>query len=214
MPLFSIIVPTYNRASLLLETMESVRLQPFEDYELIVVDDGSTDDTPSLLARAADSGRWANKLRVFSQANAGPGAARNLALEHARGEYCVFLDSDDLLFPWSLSVIAETIEWAERPSVILGTEVRYATHEEFAAVRCETPRRVRWPDLYSTRRLGPTGTLVAKTHLITAVGGFATGTFIGEDHDLMLRLGRAKSGPYRSARHLWLSSSRRASQLR
>lgn len=199
MPLFSIIVPTYNCGALLLEAMESVRSQPFEDYELIIVDDGSTDETPAILAREAASDRWAGRLHIFSQANAGPGAARNLALQHARGEYCVFLDGDDLLFSWSLSVIAETITWADRPSVIIGREVRFTTREEFAAVERETLNRVRWPDFYRLAKFGPTGTLVAKTGLIAAAGGFATGTFVGEDGDLMLRLGTAPNAVHITA---------------
>ncbi len=65
MPLFSIIVPTFNFPALTLEALESVRLQPVDDYELIVVDDGSTDDTPALLAREAASEHWGGRLRVL-----------------------------------------------------------------------------------------------------------------------------------------------------
>lgn len=191
MPLFSIIVPTFNRSTLTLEALESVRSQPFEDYELIVVDDGSTDDTAAILAREESSGRWRGKLRVFRQANSGPGPARNLALQNARGEYCVFLDSDDLLFSWSLSLLAETIAWADRPSIIIGRDLAFDTLEKFAALPRTQTQRTRWPDLYALARLGPTGTLVAQTHLITDAGGFAPERIVGDDADLMLRLGTA-----------------------
>src|SRR5947209_3635107 len=99
MPLLSVIIPTHDRATLLAEAIASVRTQEFNDYELIVVDDGSTDDTSAILARlAADEPSL--KLRVFQQAHAEQGAARNRGIAEAHGKYCVFLDSDDLLFPW------------------------------------------------------------------------------------------------------------------
>ena len=191
MPLLSIIIPTYNRSALLLETLESVRPQAFADFEVIVVDDGSTDDTRAVLAGEAAHEHWSGKLRVYRQDNRGPGAARNLGIQHASGEYCFFLDSDDLLFPWSLSVVAEAIVGGDRPSVLMGREVRFNTPEEHTGVQNEPLKTTRWPDLYTLGRLGPTGTLVARTELIRSVGGFMTELCVGEDADLMLRLGTA-----------------------
>ncbi|MBI5647604.1 MAG: glycosyltransferase family 2 protein [Ignavibacteriae bacterium] len=91
-PLVSVILPTYNRAALLPRAIDSVRGQSLTDWELIVVDDGGTDDTPAVLARyQAMDGR----IRAFRQENAGPAAARNAGFVLARGAYIAFLDSDD-----------------------------------------------------------------------------------------------------------------------
>lgn len=93
-PLFSVVVPTYNRRDTIVAAVESALQQTVRDIELIVVDDGSTDDTLGLLAAIPDP-----RLRVIVQANAGAAAARNRGIEEARGKYVAFLDSDDRFFP-------------------------------------------------------------------------------------------------------------------
>src|SRR5436309_9355229 len=95
-PMFSVIVPTFNRASLLRQALDSVLAQTFAEYELIVVDDGSTDDTANVVAS------YGSRVYFLQQANRGPGAARNLGAAGAKGEYLAFLDSDDLFLTWSL----------------------------------------------------------------------------------------------------------------
>src|SRR3712207_2443148 len=116
--LFSVVIPVYNRAALVGATLDSVLGQEFEgEFEVVVVDDGSTDETPAVLAR------YGERVRVLRQENAGPGAARNLGIRTARGEYVAFLDSDDLWFPWTLSTYAEIIESCARPSFVAGTGV-------------------------------------------------------------------------------------------
>jgi glycosyltransferase involved in cell wall biosynthesis len=188
-PLLTIITPVYNRAEFLQTTLDSVATQAFSDYEIIVVDDGSTDDTPVVLARESASDRWQGRLRVFSQTNAGPGAARNVALDHARGEYCMFLDSDDLLFPWSLSLIAEVIASEGRPPIVIGRQVSFTTSQEHLAVVRERTDLQRLPDLFSIGYVGATGTLIVQTKAIKAVGGFIKDRIVGEDAELMIRLG-------------------------
>ncbi len=98
MPTVSVIIPTHNRADLILESIHSVFAQTYPDYELIVVDDGSTDNTREMLQPLGDQGR----IRYVYQANAGAAAARNRGLEMARGKYVCFLDSDDLFLPAKL----------------------------------------------------------------------------------------------------------------
>lgn len=88
-PLVSVIVPTYNRAWILAEAVDSVLNQEYTDFELIVVDDGSTDETPQLLAAYGDD------LTVIRQPNRGVSAARNAGIRAAAGELIAFLDSDD-----------------------------------------------------------------------------------------------------------------------
>lgn len=98
-PTVSIITPAFNAARFLPEQLAAVQAQTWRDYEHIVVDDGSTDATPGLLAADSASDE---RLRVLHQANAGAHAARNAALAAAQGRYIAFLDADDLWLPAKL----------------------------------------------------------------------------------------------------------------
>ena len=102
--LASIIIPTFNRAALLDEALASAHAQTYRPIEILVVDDGSTDDTPAVLARWQDKlrGDPAISLRTFRQANSGVSSALNLGLIESAGEFIQFLDSDDILFPEKL----------------------------------------------------------------------------------------------------------------
>lgn len=101
---FSIIVPIYNVSSFLAECLESVARQSFRDYELVCVDDGSTDDSFAIAKRYVDGNdRW----RLIHQENQGLGGARNTGLQHATGDYVLFLDSDDRLRPDSLRILSD-----------------------------------------------------------------------------------------------------------
>lgn len=94
MPLVSIIVPVFNAASTIEETVQSVRIQSLSNFELISVDDGSVDTSPILLDNMAKSDV---RVKVIHQKNSGPGVSRNVGIAAARGKYILFLDSDDLL---------------------------------------------------------------------------------------------------------------------
>ena len=94
--LVSVIIPTYNRWPMLGEAVESVLAQTMSDYELIVVDDGSTDETPRRLRE------YGARLTVLTQSRSGVSAARNLGARRASGKYLAFLDSDDLWHPRKL----------------------------------------------------------------------------------------------------------------
>jgi glycosyltransferase involved in cell wall biosynthesis len=89
MPLISVIIPTYNRARFVVKAIDSVLNQKFTDYEIIVIDDGSTDDTQTVLVP------YSNNIRYIYQENAGVSAARNTGIKKASGEWISFLDSDD-----------------------------------------------------------------------------------------------------------------------
>ena len=112
--LVSVIIPTYNRAALVLETLSSVAAQGWRPIELIVVDDGSTDDTLARL-RAWQRLEPTVDLRIVSQANRGPAAARNAGLRHARGEYLYFIDSDDLIWPEAIETLMARLVETGRP---------------------------------------------------------------------------------------------------
>ena len=89
-PFFSVVIPTYNRGGVLLLAIQSVIQQTFDQWELIVVDDGSKDDTKSVVSAITDK-----RVKYFYQENKGRSAARNAGIEIALGEYIAFLDSDD-----------------------------------------------------------------------------------------------------------------------
>ncbi len=101
-PFFSIITPTYNRASFLEEMSASVAAQTFQDYEHIIVDDGSTDGTEELIKRLMETH---SKIVYIKQENKGRSIARNVGIEAAKGEYICFLDSDDVWLPTHLEVL-------------------------------------------------------------------------------------------------------------
>ena len=95
-PLVSVIIPAFNRGYCLANTLRSVLAQTFTDFEIIVVDDGSTDDT------AAVARSFGDRVRLVSQKNCGPAAARNAGIRSARGRWIAFQDSDDLWHPKKL----------------------------------------------------------------------------------------------------------------
>ena len=109
----SIILPTYNRATFLDDAFASIAAQEHTNWDLIVVDDGSTDDTPAVLNRLVAS--CPRPVRVVRQDNAGAYAARNTGLDHARGGAVAFFDSDDLWLPHHLSRCAGAL--ARHPEV-------------------------------------------------------------------------------------------------
>ena len=104
--MISVVLPTYNRSATLPRAIESVLAQTLEDWELLVVDDGSTDDTDLILARYDDS-----RVHVLThEVNRGVTAAKNTGLDHVRGEWFVMLDSDDEMVPDALQTLISTAE--------------------------------------------------------------------------------------------------------
>src|SRR5690349_3602213 len=98
MPKVSVIIPTYNRAQFIARAVDSVLEQTYKDFEIIVIDDGSSDNTQEILKA------YEGKIRYVYQQNKGISAARNRGIQEAKGEYIAFLDSDDVWKPEKLSV--------------------------------------------------------------------------------------------------------------
>src|SRR6201996_1909393 len=99
-PFFSVVIPVYNRAARLAAAIASVRAQSFQDFEIVVVDDGSKDNPRAVVDRLDDC-----RIRFIRQMNAGGGAARNTGIEHAQGRFVAFLDSDDVFLPGHLEAM-------------------------------------------------------------------------------------------------------------
>ena len=100
----SVIIPTYNRAHLVSEAINSVLNQTYQDFEIIVVDDGSTDETCEKLRPYQD------KIKYVYVKNGGAAYARNVGMKIARGKYIAFLDSDDLYYPYKIELQADFLD--------------------------------------------------------------------------------------------------------
>lgn len=111
--LVSVVIPVYNRASLVGKTIESVLMQEHGSFELLIIDDGSTDDTKSVVESFRDE-----RIRYIYQPNSERGAARNNGIRHATGYYITFLDSDDYLYPFHLSKFLDAIRRDGEPEVV------------------------------------------------------------------------------------------------
>ena len=189
-PAVSVIIPTYNRSALLLETLGSVFAQTFADYEVIVVDDGSPDDTQAVLAPLVAEGR----VRSLTQANGGLSAARNTGLAEARGEFVAWIDDDDL---WPADKLAvQVAALRARPAAVM----HYGASEKFGALR-----RPPWPAAGAPD--GPAyeafvrgnwilsiGAALVRTAAARAAGAFDADIPAIEDWDFYLRL--AKLGEF------------------
>lgn len=190
MPLLSVIIPVYNREALVGRTIESALRQDISDYEVIVVDDGSTDRSAQV------AGRYDGQVQLVRQANAGEGAARNAGVRLARGKYVAFLDSDDLWFPWTLRVFVDVINAHHSPSLILGRPTLFRDEAELAEVN-GPGRHIsrRFQDLYTRLCqgglwLGAGGTVIRRD-VIMRIGGHHTKRFNAPDTDLLLKAGTA-----------------------
>ncbi len=118
MPFFSVIIPTYNRADIIKETILSVKNQQFTDWECIVVDDGSTDETRDVVGEMADAD---SRIVYVHQKNAERSAARNRGISLAKGDYLCFLDSDDYYLNSHLTKLYNNIVKGNQPEALLFT---------------------------------------------------------------------------------------------
>jgi glycosyltransferase involved in cell wall biosynthesis len=116
-PAVSVVLPVYNQEKLLARAIESVFAQTFSDWELIVIDDGSTDRSRQI----AES--FGSRVQVLTQANSGPYVARNLALSRAQGEFVAFIDSDDIWLPHRLESQLTLIQSKQNVGLVFGDAV-------------------------------------------------------------------------------------------
>jgi glycosyltransferase involved in cell wall biosynthesis len=187
-PFFSVVIPAYNRAELLRASLESALAQTFADFEVLVVDDGSTDDTGSVAAG------YGERVRFFRQPNRGPGAARNLGISLARGEFIAFLDSDDLWFPWTLQNFRQLAKQDSKPGFMIGSLTNFCEVADLSSVReAETVFREHSDYLAAAQspdfELLTCSSVCVRRNELLRTQGFASRNMNGEDSDLWLRLG-------------------------
>jgi glycosyltransferase involved in cell wall biosynthesis len=164
-PFISVIIPTFNRVALLKETVQSVRNQTFRDFELIVVNDGSSDGTAQWLDGQPD-------LRVFTQENRGIAASRNKGAAAARGLWLAFLDHDDLWAPEKLEAQAAFVK--ANPDVAL-----VAVRHERLGKKCHEPTDPLWikGDLLVkefSESFIHTSSVMIRADVFEEIGGFPT----------------------------------------
>jgi GT2 family glycosyltransferase len=187
--LFSVVIPTYNRLEFLPRALESVWAQTNRDFEVIVIDDGSTDGTLEWLAPQSEH------VRILQQHNRGPGAARNLGWREAQGDYIAFFDSDDIWLPWSLDTFAALINKYDGPAVLGAKLLEFEVETELQSIRFEVARAEPFPDYFTASHTGYSvgaGMAVVRRDALLASGGFIEERVNAEDHDLIFRLGTQK----------------------
>jgi len=182
LPLVSVIIPTYNRWPLVNEAVESVLAQRAQDFEIIVVDDGSTDGTAKELAK------YGARLRLFSQHRSGVSAARNLGAREARGRFLAFLDSDDLWRPEKLAVQTAFMEQHPQCQICQTEEIwlRNGARVNPRAIHQKPSGDIFLRSL-ELCLVSPSAVMM-KRELFDATGGFDEALPVCEDYDLWLRI--------------------------
>ncbi|MBW2676630.1 MAG: glycosyltransferase [Deltaproteobacteria bacterium] len=181
-PLVSVIIPTYNRGWVLRETIESVLAQNYGNVELIVVDDGSTDDTPGILAAF-------NRVTALHQSNRGVSAARNSGVAHARGQFIAFLDSDDLWMPEKLSVQLDFFQNNPKAMICQTQEIWMRNGRRVnSGKRHQKPSGMFFERSLELCLVSPSAVMMRKK-FFTGMGGFDEQLLACEDYDLWLRIG-------------------------
>lgn len=188
---FSIIVALYNKAAYIEETLRSVLAQTASDFEVIVINDGSTDNGPALVTGLGDS-----RIRLLNQANAGVSAARNRGISAATGEWIAFLDGDDIWLPGYLSAIEAMI--ASYPDIDVVSTGFHGAADLSIWSRTHAPSQILpndiqiIDDLPSRWMLGTTfftSSICARTAILKNMQPcFAVGESHGEDLDVWFRL--------------------------
>lgn len=180
----SIVIPCYRQAHLLGDALESAFAQTLPAAEVIVVDDGSPDDVPAVVARYPGA-------RCLSQKNAGLGAARNAGLAACTGEFVVFLDADDRLLPNALEAGVRALE--DQPDGGLVWGLRYLIDMAGRRLPPDYPRPPatrNYLSLLTRNYIGPPVGVMFRRSVLDAVGGFWTSRLPVEDYDLYLRIAR------------------------
>ncbi len=184
-PTVSVVIPTFNASGYLKDALESAFQQSFQDLEILVIDDGSTDDT------AAVVGSFGSRVRFFQQEHAGPSRARNRGISEALGSYIAFLDADDIWLPQKLEKQLSLFE--ADPSLGLVT----TGHQMFDEGGIYEPTWDKRADLFGDRNVAraifiksnvATPTVMVPQSVLVDVGVFEEEIDIGEDDNLWIRI--------------------------
>jgi glycosyltransferase involved in cell wall biosynthesis len=180
----SVIIPTYNSEDYINEAIKSVLSQTYKNYEIIIVDDGSSDNTATLLKK------YQGRLKYFYQNNQGSAAARNLGLNNSSGEFIAFLDSDDVWFPEKLEKQVRIMK--ENPRLAFVFAAAYMVNESGEIVKCWDNKNEPTMDfkrLYEKNFIC-TSTVLLRRYCLERIGNFDENLKMSQDWDLWLRLAK------------------------
>lgn len=194
--LISIIIPAYNAASYISETIESIKAQTYQEWELLIVDDGSTDNTKSIVNSYCEIDE---RIKYIYQVNGRQGKARNNGLAHASGEYIAFIDADDLWLPEKLTTQVEQLETLGVSMVFCNTYIFSEKFTPGAAINDTLPKLGvtvgsfsgdEGLALFLVKNRVPILTVLAKRKAIMEAGGFTENRVLqnAEDYHLWVKM--------------------------
>lgn len=186
-PKISVIIPAYNRAETLQRAIDSVIAQNYNPWELVLVDDGSTDETNAIMQKVLAGWTREQNIKVLRQENLGVSAARNLGVKNSRGEWLAFLDSDDEWLPEKLALQIRVADFSTLPlvhgeevwlrnGVRVNPKVKYKKSGGEIFDRCVETTCI------------STSTTIMRRDLFDSLGGFREDFKVCEDYELWLRI--------------------------
>ncbi len=187
MPLFSVVLPTFNAANFIDQTILSLLNQTNKDFETIIIDDGSTDGTYDKLLK------YKNRIRIIRQDNKGSTSARNLGIKNARGEYIVSFDHDDILLPYALKIYQQVLEYFHHPPIISGKEIYFKKINE-VEFKSWDGKNIYCSELecYFKKThfaFFANSSLIIRKEYLLKISGYPPNSFACDDARLMFRLG-------------------------
>ncbi len=184
-PYVSVIIPTYNNAHFLPQTLDSVLEQTYQEFEVIVIDDGSTDDTETVIEP------YRERIRYLKKANGGPSAARNLGIQYAKGEFIAFLDADDLWHSDKLALQIAFFQTHPEVGVVYTDGVHFDSEgvisNSIKELYDKIPSGYVFDDLFGNHCIGLSSVMVRR-RCLDEVGLFDESLIGAEDYNLFLRL--------------------------
>jgi glycosyltransferase involved in cell wall biosynthesis len=188
MPYFSIVIPVYNKEKFVAKTIESVLRQTFADYEIIIINDGSTDQSEAEILAFKD-----NRIQYFSKKNEGVAMARNFGIEKATADYICYLDADDFWFPNFLETMHRfTNELPEQK--VFASAIEIETKNKLIKAQYSIPKKsdfeiVNFFDACQKECVLWTSSVCIHKSVFDKVGAFDTKIKHGEDTELWIRIG-------------------------
>ncbi len=191
MPFLSVIIPLYNKELYIQNTLTSVLNQTFTDFEIIIVNDGSTDNSLEIVSRFKDE-----RIIIINQQNSGASSTRNKAIQHAQTDYIAFLDADDFWFPNHLEELVKLIKafsncgmYCSRYQTVIAknhtiiNSFSYSFPDSFSGII---------PDFFKAslvNRVATSSSIIVPKHIIIENDGFNTAISSGQDLELWTKIG-------------------------
>ena len=184
MPIVSVVIPAYNAEKTILETIKSVQNQTLHDFEIILINDGSTDKTVELVSTLAES-----RLKVFNYSNGGLPVARNRGIKHATGQYIAFIDADDLWTPNKLKLQLEALQQHSESGVAYSWSAYIDSEGKF--LYAQKPPFFEgnvYQNILLTNFIANGSNILVRRQVIESVGEFDPLLKAAEDWDYNIRL--------------------------